>query len=76
MDNISTPIIHFICSECGYFSERPGICQTDDCSMQNLPLKECHCEDGKHDGVKNKWTEDTDNDAEGNQSVKTIDLDE
>jgi hypothetical protein len=69
---------HYVCSECVYISQHFGICQTDDCIMQNQPLIECHCEDGKHAGTKIDSTkDDTDNDiAPGNQQVTTLDLDD
>lgn len=65
---------HFVCSECGGVSKQSGTCQTDDCIQQGLGLKECHCEDTKHDGVVNHWKKDDSNEPEASQ-VKTIDLD-
>ncbi len=65
---------HFVCSECGTVSKQAGSCQTDFCIQQGLPLKPCHCEDGKHDGVKSDWKSDEPQEAQGSR-VTTIDLD-
>ncbi len=40
---------HYICTgECHGESQKPGICQTKDCSKFGEPLEECHCDDGWH----------------------------
>ncbi|MDQ3076749.1 MAG: hypothetical protein M3Q63_01705 [bacterium] len=75
MDTSNTPTHHYICSECGYFSQNQGSCQTDDCNMQGQALKECHCDDGKHLGVKSEWSDDG-TDSSSTQSVNTLDLDD
>ncbi len=71
---------HYVCSECKYLSQHGGVCQTDDCLQQGISLKECHCEDGKHEGVLNAWKKDEEDstDAEGESEApheNTIDLD-
>ena len=40
---------HNVCNGgCGAVSDKPGVCQKDDCSKHNQPLQECNCTDGKH----------------------------
>lgn len=40
---------HYICKgECEGVSDKPGVCNTKDCSLYKKPLVECNCEDGEH----------------------------
>ena len=40
---------HYVCTgECGGESDKPGVCQAEDCSKKGQPLVECDCEDGEH----------------------------
>ncbi len=42
---------HYICTaECKGASDKPGVCQAEDCSKQRQPLEPCDCTDGKHGG--------------------------
>ncbi|MBT4121229.1 MAG: hypothetical protein HOA57_04870 [Candidatus Magasanikbacteria bacterium] len=41
---------HYVCTGgCGGVSETPGTCQAETCPLHEHDLKECNCEDGKHD---------------------------
>lgn len=43
---------HYICTGgCEGISEKKGVCTTEDCKNQTLPLEECNCIDGKHHGA-------------------------
>jgi len=43
---------HYICKGgCKGVSDKPGVCQTDDCANHNHRLEECDCVDGKHYGA-------------------------
>lgn len=78
MDTTEPTPKHFVCNECGTASKNAGTCQADDCIVQGGNLKECHCEDGKHDGVVNAWdaAEDSTSDTSSeNKSTTTLDLD-
>lgn len=40
---------HYVCTGgCGGTSDHPQSCQTESCSLYGQPMKECHCQDGKH----------------------------
>ncbi len=45
---------HYVCSECGGVSDKPGVCQTPGCSHLGHQLVECNCIDGKHAEVLKK----------------------
>ena len=48
-------MVHYICTGgCGGVSETPGVCQTEGCSLHGEALKECNCEDGKHEALVEK----------------------
>lgn len=41
---------HYICTgECEGISQKPGVCQTEGCSMKGKPLESCECTDGTHE---------------------------
>jgi len=41
---------HYVCTGgCKGVSETPGTCQTETCPLHGHDLKECNCEDGKHE---------------------------
>ena len=43
---------HYICTGgCQGVSDKPGVCQTEECSMHGHTLQECGCADGEHDGA-------------------------
>lgn len=45
-------MFHYICTGgCQGVSEKPGVCQTEDCPMNGHTLQECDCVDGKHHGA-------------------------
>lgn len=49
---------HYICTGgCGGVSDKPGVCQTEGCADYQKPLRECHCEDGLHEQVKEQEAE-------------------
>jgi len=40
---------HFVCDHgCEGRSEAPGVCEVPNCRGLQKPLRECWCEDGKH----------------------------
>ncbi len=39
---------HNVCKACGGASDKPGVCQTENCTSKGQPLTECNCADGKH----------------------------
>ena len=40
---------HYICTGgCGGVSDRPGVCDIEDCSKNGQELMPCGCEDGNH----------------------------
>ncbi|MEK7643000.1 MAG: hypothetical protein AAB372_00925 [Patescibacteria group bacterium] len=44
--------IHYICTGgCRGESEKPGVCQATHCPKHGLPLTECRCTGGKHNGA-------------------------
>lgn len=44
-------MIHYICTGgCEGVSEKPGVCQAEDCAKHGEPLEACECEDGEHFG--------------------------
>ncbi len=65
-------MFHYVCTECGSGSSLKGNCQNDVCVQQGTPLHECHCEDGKHDGIVQVYDKD---DASISTEGSTIDLD-
>ncbi len=43
---------HYICTGgCGGVSKSPGVCKEETCPKHGLPLTECNCTDGKHEGA-------------------------
>lgn len=41
---------HYICTGgCNGVSEKPGVCEAEDCPKKGQPLNECLCEDNRHD---------------------------
>jgi len=43
---------HYVCTGgCGGESDRPGVCQAEDCPKEGQPFVECECEDGMHEGA-------------------------
>ncbi len=43
---------HYVCTGgCGGEKDRPGVCETEDCSKEGQPMTECNCIDGGHDEV-------------------------
>jgi len=45
-------MLHYICKGgCKGVSDKPGVCQAEDCSNHKHQLEECVCEDGKHFGA-------------------------
>jgi hypothetical protein len=43
---------HFVCDGgCQGVAADPGVCMMSSCPKHGLPLKECNCEDGKHEEV-------------------------
>ncbi|MDP2705204.1 MAG: hypothetical protein U1D31_02555 [Patescibacteria group bacterium] len=41
---------HFVCrGECKAVSDKPGVCETEECSHKGQVLELCVCEDGTHD---------------------------
>jgi hypothetical protein len=50
--------IHYICDGgCEGVSEVPCNCGAETCTKHGLPLRECSCEDGKHNGAFEKNNE-------------------
>ena len=46
---------HYVCTgNCGGVSDHEKNCDTQSCSRFGQPLKECHCQDGKHEEVFQK----------------------
>jgi hypothetical protein len=46
----SLSMAHYVCTGgCGGESDKPGVCQAEDCPKEGQPLVECNCEDGIHD---------------------------
>jgi hypothetical protein len=44
---------HYICTGgCAGVSDKPGVCQAQDCPDYQKPLKECNCADGSHEQTK------------------------
>ena len=44
--------MHHICTVgCKGVSDKPGVCQAEDCSKHKQELTECKCEDSKHGGA-------------------------
>ena len=42
---------HFICTGgCKGVSDKPGVCQAENCPKHRHPLEPCDCKDGKHYG--------------------------
>lgn len=69
---------HYVCSECGYLSQHPGVCQTEGCMQEGSNLKSCRCEDGLHAGVMNRRGSDEsegDSDSPRVSEGQTVDLD-
>ena len=49
------PKVHYVCTGgCGFVSDKPGNCPTVGCYRYRNPLTECHCTDGKHNGLLEK----------------------
>ncbi len=55
-------------------SSTPTTCSIETCVQQGVALKECTCEDNKHQSLMNKWQDDGTQDPQG-AHVTTIDLD-
>lgn len=49
---------HYVCSECGGVSGKPGVCQTKNCDCKGEPLEECNCDDNSHKEVLSDDEED------------------
>jgi len=43
---------HYVCPECMGRSDYAKNCETEGCSLQGKPLKQCNCSDEQHDEVK------------------------
>ncbi|MDO8536754.1 MAG: hypothetical protein Q7R94_00720 [bacterium] len=42
---------HYICTgDCKGVSDKPGVCEAQDCPKHGKPLEECDCVGGKHYG--------------------------
>lgn len=43
---------HYICTGgCKGVSDKPKVCEAEDCPKKGQPLTECVCEDNRHDGA-------------------------
>lgn len=43
---------HYVCTGgCKGVSDKPGVCQMEDCARYNEALEECDCTDGTHYGA-------------------------
>jgi len=50
---------HYICTGgCEGVSDKPGLCQTEDCPKFEQPLDECNCEDGRHNSIRKEEPEE------------------
>jgi len=49
----TAPMKHYICTGgCKGVSDKPGVCQAEDCPKRGQPLDECDCEDGRHHNAR------------------------
>ncbi len=52
---------HHICKgTCGYVSDKPGMCGTEDCTNKGKPFEQCDCGDPGAHGSNNKADESKD----------------
>ncbi|MBI4079618.1 hypothetical protein HY414_00075 [Candidatus Kaiserbacteria bacterium] len=50
---------HYICTGgCEGVSDKPGVCQAEDCPKHGQPLDECNCEDGRHNTTRTETPEE------------------
>ncbi len=46
---------HYICpGDCEGVSEKPGVCQAENCEKHGEALEECSCQNGAHHKEENK----------------------
>ncbi|OGD32615.1 hypothetical protein A3C91_01995 [Candidatus Azambacteria bacterium RIFCSPHIGHO2_02_FULL_52_12] len=56
---------HYICTGgCGGVSDKPGVCQDENCPKHGMPLDQCGCTDGSHNGALENKVADKDSSAD------------